>query len=135
MHDQVAKGGQDCGAILGTFVVKSVDASGTLLFFYPPCQSSHSWKSIFPSKMPTQLQISNLKTLRSCKLCIICAKSAEATTVKTSLFLKTKISRKDVAKLPPGSSRQDFYLGSLTLKDSDSDSLSYYVTSTSRQGI
>ncbi|KAH9209898.1 hypothetical protein DL95DRAFT_476159 [Leptodontidium sp. 2 PMI_412] len=85
--------------------------------------------------MPTQLQISNLKTLRSCKLCIICAKSAEATTVKTSLFLKTKISGKDVAELPPGSSGQDFYLGSLTLKDSDSDSLSYYVTSTSRQGI
>ncbi|KFZ24679.1 hypothetical protein V502_00842 [Pseudogymnoascus sp. VKM F-4520 (FW-2644)] len=78
-------------------------------------------------------QIANLKTLKSCQLCIICAKSTEAIVVKEKLFLDQKISGRYVAELPPGSIGQEFYLGSFTLNDGNR--LSYYVTNTSRQSI
>lgn len=83
--------------------------------------------------MASQLHISNLRTLQSCKLCIICAKSAEAAIVKNSFCLGTKISGTDVAELPEGCRKLDFYLGSFKLNKGGS--LLYYVTSTSRQGI
>jgi hypothetical protein len=82
--------------------------------------------------MATPLQINNLRTLQSCKLVIICAKSAEAVIVKDELHLGTHIPGTDVAELPPGATH-DFWLGSLPLRERGS--LSYYVTSTSRQGI
>lgn len=83
--------------------------------------------------MANQAHESNLKTLQSCKLCIICAKAAEAEIVRQHFCTRTKISGMDVACLPIGCARLDFYVGSFAL--TKGGSLSYYVTSTSRQGI
>lgn len=86
-----------------------------------------------PLRMASQLLIANLQTLMSCRLCIICAKSTEAIHVKECLNLRTKISGRDVANLSPGARGHDFWLGSMFLNGKCS--LSYYITSTSRQGI
>lgn len=83
--------------------------------------------------MASPLRSANLQTLRSCRLCIICAKSTEAINIKDTLNLRTKISGRDVADLPPGARGHDFWLGNFSLKGKCN--LSYYITSMSRQGI
>lgn len=83
--------------------------------------------------MASPLQIANLQTLRSCRLCIVCAKSTEAIHVKERLNLRTKISGRDTADLPAAAKGHDFWLGSFTLDGKSS--LSYYIMSLSRQGI
>ncbi|KAI1388494.1 uncharacterized protein F4822DRAFT_429113 [Hypoxylon trugodes] len=83
--------------------------------------------------MATPLQFTNLQTLRSCRLCIVCAKSTEAIQIKDNLHLHTKIAGRDVADLPPGARGHDFWLGNFSLHGKSN--LSYYVMSLSRQGI
>jgi hypothetical protein len=83
--------------------------------------------------MASPLQISNLRTLRSCGLCIICAKSDEAEVVKKKWFLKNQIAGRDVAELSSEFKGHEFFTG--TFKLDTGKALSFYLTYTSRQGI
>ena len=83
--------------------------------------------------MASPLQTESLQTLRSCRLCIVCAIPTEAIHVKERLNLRTKISGRDIADLPVGARGHHFWLGSFALDGKST--LSYYITSMSRQGI
>ncbi|KPI43114.1 uncharacterized protein AB675_1807 [Cyphellophora attinorum] len=88
--------------------------------------------------MATLLQINNLRTLRSCKLCVICAKSDEAEVVKDRWAIRTRIAGADVAELPKAFASHDFYTSTFELDEANEKNdrkLSYYLTYTSRQGI
>lgn len=76
-----------------------------------------------------RLRTKNLEALRACTLCIICAKSNEAATVKDQLGTKSTITGDLVDQIDPG---HQFYLG---LLQTETGHLSYYVTSCTRQGI
>jgi hypothetical protein len=88
--------------------------------------------------MATLLQLNNFRTLKSCRLCVICAKSDEAELIRTRWQLASSIHGRDVANLPKVFQGREFFPGTFELDRPNEDNdrtLSFYLTYTSRQGI
>jgi hypothetical protein len=76
-----------------------------------------------------RLRESNLEALRSCRLCIICARSNEAVIVQHQLGAEKKLEGRFIEDV---ASEHEFYLGNLPTEKGD---IPYYITSPTRQGI
>lgn len=72
----------------------------------------------------------NTETLRSCQLCIICARAQEADAVVERLALNTAIEGRLVDDTTKG---QMFHIG--TFSGMDGKEIPFYVTNTTRQGL